>query len=69
MKRRTLAAATALVLMTSTLGLSACSKELVAQSGSDAQSTANLDLERISSVLDDVGSAMASADASCRSGR
>ena len=64
MKRRTLAAATAALLMTSALGVSACSGgELVAQSGS-AQSAANLDLERISSVLADVGGAMATADAS-----
>ena len=64
MKRRTLAAATAALLMTSALGVSACSSEIVAQSGSDAQSTANLDLERISSVLADVGGAMETADAS-----
>ena len=64
MKRRTLAAASAALLMASALGVSACSSEIVAQSGSGAQSTANLDLERISSVLSDVGGAMASADAS-----
>ena len=64
MKRRTLAAASAALLMASALGVSACSSEIVAQSGSGAQSTANLDLERISSVLADVGGAMASADAS-----
>lgn len=63
MKRRTLAAATAALLMTSALGVSACSSEIVAQSGS-AQSAANLDLERISSVLESVGTAMATADAS-----
>ncbi len=64
MKRRTLAAASAALLMASALGVSACSSEIVAQSGSGAQSTANLDLERISSVLSDVGGAMSSADAS-----
>ena len=64
MKRRTLAAASAALLMASALGVSACSSEIVAQSGSGAQSTANLDLERISSVLADVGGAMATADAS-----
>lgn len=64
MKRRTLAAASAALLMASALGVSACSSEIVAQSGSGAQSTANLDLERISSVLTDVGGAMATADAS-----
>lgn len=64
MKRRTLAAASAALLMASALGVSACSNEIVAQSGSGAQSTANLDLERISSVLADVGGAMATADAS-----
>lgn len=64
MKRRTLAAAAAALLMTSALGVSACSSEIVAQSGSDAQSTANLDLDRISSVLQDVGGAMSTADAS-----
>jgi len=63
-KRRTLAAASAALLMASALGVSACSSEIVAQSGSGAQSTANLDLERISSVLADVGGAMATADAS-----
>ena len=63
MKRRTLAAATAALLMTSALGVSACSSEIVAQSGS-AQSAANLDLERISTVLESVGTAMATADAS-----
>ena len=65
MKRRTLAAATAALLMTSALGMSACSSELVAQSGSSsAQSAANLDHERISSVLETVGGVMATADAS-----
>lgn len=64
MKRRTLAAVSAALLMASALGVSACSSEIVAQSGSGAQSTANLDLERISSVLSDVGGAMSSADAS-----
>ena len=64
MKRRTLAAASAALLMASALGVSACSNEIVAQSGSGAQSTANLDLERISSVLADVGGTMATADAS-----
>lgn len=64
MKRRTLAAASAALLMASALGVSACSSEIVAQSGSGAQSTANLDLERISSVLADVGGAMSSADVS-----
>ena len=64
MKRRTLAAASAALLMASALGVSACSSEIVAQSGSGAQSTAKLDLERISSVLSDVGGAMSSADAS-----
>ena len=64
MKRRTLAAASAALLMASALGVSACSSEIVAQSGSGAQSTATLDLERISSVLADVGGAMATADAS-----
>ena len=63
MKRRTLAAATA-VLMASTLALGACSGEIVAQSGDAAQSAANLDLERISSVLSDTGTAMAHADTS-----
>ena len=63
MKRRTLAAATAALLMTSALGVSACSSEIVAQSGS-AQSAANLDLERISTVLESVGTVMATADAS-----
>ena len=62
MKRRTLAAVSAALLMASALGVSACSSEIVAQSGSGAQSTANLDLERISSVLSDVGGAMSSAD-------
>lgn len=64
MKRRTLAAVSAALLMASALGVSDCSSEIVAQSGSGAQSTANLDLERISSVLSDVGGAMSSADAS-----
>ena len=51
--------------MTSALGMSACSSELVAQSGSSsAQSAANLDHERISSVLETVGGVMATADAS-----
>ena len=64
MKRRTLAAAAAALLMTSALGMSACSNEIVAQSGEEAQSAANLDLERISSVLDATGKAMTTADAS-----
>ena len=63
-KRRTAAVATAALLMASTLGLSACSNEIVAQSGEEAQSAANLDLERISSVLDATGKAMTTADAS-----
>ena len=69
MKRRTLAAVSAALLMASALGVSACSSEIVAQSGSGAQSTANLDLERISSVLSDVGVAMSSADASDLDGK
>ena len=64
MKRRTLAAAAAALLMTSALGMSACSNEIVAQSGEEAQSAANLDLERISSVLDATGKAMTTADES-----
>ena len=64
MKRRTLAAAAAALLMTSALGMSACSNEIVAQSGDEAQSAANLDLERISSVLDATGKAMTTADES-----
>ena len=44
--------------------MSACSNEIVAQSGEEAQSAANLDLERISSVLDATGKAMTTADAS-----
>ena len=64
MKRRTAAVATAALLMASTLGLSACSNEIVAQSGEETQSAANLDLERISSVLGATGSAMTTADAS-----
>ena len=64
MKRRTAAVATAALLMASTLGLSACSNEIVAQSGEETQSAANLDLERISSVLDATGNAMTTADAS-----
>lgn len=64
MKRRTLATATATLLLASTLGISACSGEIVAQSGADAQSAANLDLERISSVLGEAGTAMTKADGS-----
>ena len=64
MKRKTVAVATAALLMASTLGLSACSNEIVAQSGDEVQSAANLDLERISSVLDATGQAMTKADAS-----
>ena len=64
MKRKTVAVATAALLMASTLGLSACSNEIVAQSGDEAQSAANLDLERISSVLDATGKAMTTADES-----
>ena len=64
MKRKTVAVATAALLMASTLGLSACSNEIVAQSGDEVQSAANLDLERISSVLDATGPAMTKADAS-----
>ncbi|OML93784.1 hypothetical protein BCA91_24110, partial [Salmonella enterica subsp. enterica serovar Enteritidis] len=40
------------------------SNEIVAQSGDEVQSAANLDLERISSVLDATGQAMTKADAS-----
>ena len=64
MKRKTVAAAAIALLMASTLGLSACSNEIVAQSGDEVQSAANLDLERISSVLDATGQAMTKADAS-----
>ena len=55
MKRRTLAAAAAALLMTSALGMSACSGEIVAQSGEEAQSAANLHLQRISSLLAPTG--------------
>lgn len=68
MKARALAAATTALLMTCTLSLSACSHEIVAQSGQDTQSGANLDLERISSVLADTGSAMTKSDESLEAG-